>query len=49
MRSQLGLEVPVLVLGDHGLADDVARPRTREEVVVLRSYLIRDLKVLASW
>jgi integrase len=30
-----GLEVPVLVLGDDGLADHIRRSRTREEVVVL--------------
>ena len=43
VHDELRLEVPVLVLGDHGLADHVARARPGEEVVVLRSYLVRGL------
>jgi hypothetical protein len=35
------LEVPVLVLGDDGLADHVRRPGAGEEVMVLVGYLVR--------
>jgi hypothetical protein len=43
-----GLEVPVVVFGVDGLADHIRRTRTREEVVVLLSYLVVELKPATS-
>ena len=41
MRTRAaGLEVPVLVFGADGLADHIRGARTREEVVVLLTYLV---------
>ena len=41
MRTRAaGLEVPVLVFGVDGLADHIRGARTREEVVVLLTYLV---------
>lgn len=39
-------EVPVLVLGDDGLSDHIARTGAGEEVVVLNSYLFRGLAMV---
>ena len=36
-----GLEVPILVFGVDGLADHIRRTRTREEVVVLLTSLVK--------
>ena len=43
------LEIPVLVFGDHGLADDVAGARAGEEVVVLHRCEVTGLIVRLSW